>query len=1406
MSDLVTSENVAILRKAFEDHEGFELSLPEFMNTMNRVVLRQRAIDVGRKVTQSEQIAFAVDMVELFKQIDVNGNGKLEWAEFTAYIVETGRMLESKETQELRKTTEAGFFVGERESRYAEHQEDVTNVERGHRDENEIINDGGLICIGEPFNCLAVICKSSDVIRLFGLPMRPKQVGFKSYKPQSLRHHTQFRPHRALGITYIPNLSVGVEGNFRNYIVSSSIDEIHGTGCFISFWERVKRSLKIVCRVSMNNVMDQLCWCAANDTLYTASSTHTATIEAWKLSFELGTTTNGEAIFHLQCHKVAILQWHSSPVTRLRYIPDNVSPQIASFSKDGTVSFWNTHTNRKSSNQNMHDRGVRGCAVSMKLAIMVTVGFGNICFPETLSAIVWRIQESNSIEDIAKLIGHEHPLVDVAIHEFPDDLAHIVTIDERGHLRRWCAHRYICLQSFDVPETVYGGQSQLLTGRPVELQALAPLMLEWRVKTHEPPHPGIVVASGTSLGVIESLPVHHAAKPLIASLFNSVSMTFLTCAARSMRIWDALTGSVLRTYGSDLLFPPGDRTTEITCCCLDDRKRKIITGDNRGKISVWNYLNGALMKILDPHAKDVSSLIYINNEKLTVSTSWDGRIFVNDELDNDGFNKAARKSVLMRDIQVISTVGGQKSLFNPRSATPSGKHLRVDVAGLTESQNCGMLATCSHIGTTLVLNCWDFEYMRLLGSIYCPSRVTESGEKKNEGKINDPSVTIPTVPTTPAPSPISKKVNAQKTQQKNQAAGHNEIMSIKFLDPFTGLVFSDDSGGIYLCVLPVLRRKFKCVGALLRPSRFEGDKAPTTSVLSLISEEDKKTGGLIIFAGCENGEVVEWYLSKDYLKQELGITKTPKGGYKQPAFNGRRSLRNGKYRAKELLPTRSQRGGVEVDMLNIKPKRWWRAHNLGKDIPGRDAVIDIHLIEQPHCLLCVSQNGTANLWDLEMNVDEEKMLLENEVEENLTIEERIARNKRELQLAEKKQNSVIFEEGGGGVESVPIKIDYKNIGNLPKPRMLGILDPDINRATPQWKFTLNIEERKRNNIVEAKRILKEARELLKKPKRKSWEEDDVNSESGRISPSSHQSQDSAKISPRSQMSSLFGSPRSSNAESMFMGPPSSPIRVPNKHDYDGHDNVMTALDAAFVRSPSPSRSANNEAGIEIREDFSSSNSAVTADMLRGRVSGDGGEMMKWRREAEENKKHHRFPRIRDRTKRSSKSKNRSYSAASPGLRSRVLNQLAPKKYGYIPQGSPTKPPTKWYEYSGSRSTVPKLRHLDPDKLSGYRNDGWNVSIAEAMSDNLSVIADDEDDLEIFLNKKIDPADAWIDRELSSYAADLHAKTRGERLNPNNKITGAPKGAGVTETIKYMKRESRHKSNSNVGRKMMIETR
>ena len=1461
MSDLVTSENVVILRKAFEDHDGFELTLAEFMNTMNRVVLQQRAMDIGKKVTRAEEVAFAVDMVELFKQIDVNGNGMLEWSEFTSYIVETGRMLESKETQALRKTTEAGFFVGERESRYVEHEEEVTNVEIGHKDENEIIKDGGLVVLGAPFHCLAVVCVASDVIRLYSLPMRPKQIGFKQYRPQTLRHHTQFRAHRALGITYIPNLSVGVEGDNRSYIVTSSIDELHGTGCFISFWARVKRSLKVVCRVNMHNVMDQLCWCSANDTLYSASSSRTATIEAWKLVFGRGKSVNGDLIFVLECHKVAVMQWHSSPVTRLRYIPDNVSPQIASFSKDGTVCFWHTHSNRKSVNHNVHDRGIRGCAVSMKLKIIVTVGFGNICFPNTLCALVWTMINSTTIDLLATLAGHEHPLVDVVLHEFPDDLAHIVTIDERGHLMRWCAHKFIMLQQFTVPERVYGGVGRLLPGRPVELQAIAPLMLEWAVQTHEPPHPGIVVASGTSLGVMESLPVHHAAKPLIYSVFNSVSMTFLTCAARSMRIWDALTGTVLRTYGEHALFPHGDRTTEITCCCLDDRKRKIITGDNRGHISVWNYLNGALMKVLDPHSKDVSSLIYIAGDKLTVSTSWDGKLHVNDEIDNDGYNRAARKSVLMRDVHVLSTVGGQKALFNERSATPSGKHLRVDIAGLQYSDCLGMVAMRSHIGTTLVVNILDLEYMRLLGCIHCPKRVNipepetppppellESSELMGAATLNgsdkDQEVkqaamllssssssssslsstfgTVVSPPDSPVGSGSPKAIENNKHQKEDSS--HNEIMSICFFESFAGLAFSDDSGCIYLCTAPILRRKFKCVGALVRPSLFEDDTSPTVSVLSLCTKLNVKTGGLIIFGGCENGEVVQWDLTESFLSDELGILKAPADGLKQPAYNGRRTLRNGTYRARELLPSRSQRGGLEVDKLPILPTRWWRAHKLGAGIIGRDAVIDVHLIEVPNSLLCVSQNGTANLWDLDMTAIEEAAIIEAKLQEeanaSMSRRERIARRKRDLKRKEDQRDASGNDDGGDQTQQQleDVAID----GNMPCPRMLGILDPDINRATPEWKFELNMKERERNNILEAKRVLVEAQGLRKKPRRMSISSDGEGEKEGESSTSSPLGSRT-----NSQKGSPVASPISSPRPFCL---PVTPLRASNKHDYNGHDTVMGALSTAFERPISPHRKS-RVSGLSAREDFSSSNSKVTADMLRGRISSDGGEMMKWRREAEEQKKHgSRFPRVRT-------SKQQQQQSEHAGLRSRVLSQLISparsrgmqqqqqqqqheqqqheqqqhekqqqltnsKRRGWAPVSNPVTGPNQWYEYSGSRSSVPKVRHLNPEHLDYLRNDGWE-DMEDAMSDNLSQVADDANDLECFLTKGMDPADVWVDEELGQYAKELESRREKERRDPTNKVTGAPKRAGVTETIHFMREQSRRTSKSRQGRMMRV---
>jgi hypothetical protein len=45
--------------------------------------------------------------------------------------------------------------------------------------------------------------------------------------------------------------------------------------------------------------------------------------------------------------------------------------------------------------------------------------------------------------------------------------------------------------------------------------------------------------------------------------------------------------------------------------CLDDAQKKFITGDVNGRIKVYNYLNGALMKQVEGYStKEITSVLY----------------------------------------------------------------------------------------------------------------------------------------------------------------------------------------------------------------------------------------------------------------------------------------------------------------------------------------------------------------------------------------------------------------------------------------------------------------------------------------------------------------------------------------------------------------------------------------------------------------------------------------------------------------------------------------------------------------------------------------------------------------------------------------------------------------------------
>jgi hypothetical protein len=59
--------------------------------------------------SEPEQILYVEKLIDAFKQIDVNGDKRLEWDEFSNYIVETGKIfiiiLTKKEYQNKKITS-----------------------------------------------------------------------------------------------------------------------------------------------------------------------------------------------------------------------------------------------------------------------------------------------------------------------------------------------------------------------------------------------------------------------------------------------------------------------------------------------------------------------------------------------------------------------------------------------------------------------------------------------------------------------------------------------------------------------------------------------------------------------------------------------------------------------------------------------------------------------------------------------------------------------------------------------------------------------------------------------------------------------------------------------------------------------------------------------------------------------------------------------------------------------------------------------------------------------------------------------------------------------------------------------------------------------------------------------------
>jgi hypothetical protein len=126
-------------------------------------------------------------------------------------------------------------------------------------------------------------------------------------------------------------------------------------------------------------------------------------------------------------------------------------------------------------------------------------------------------------------------------------------------------------------------------------------------------------------------------KMCLRILYNETLFSFITLHPDNVKIWDARTGEILSAHR--------DITEgELTCCCLDDRERKLFVGDTEGNIVSINVRNGARLREFKPHEKGsfpkkkiITDLTYFayKDTKLLVTSSQSSSLVIHDDSESD---------------------------------------------------------------------------------------------------------------------------------------------------------------------------------------------------------------------------------------------------------------------------------------------------------------------------------------------------------------------------------------------------------------------------------------------------------------------------------------------------------------------------------------------------------------------------------------------------------------------------------------------------------------------------------------------------------------------------------------------------------------------------------------------------
>lgn len=566
--------------------------------TFVETLFRQLATRDARLKASKEASTLVALLHELFGQIDINGDERVDWDEFTSHTISSGMQAQARlgSTCSVAATPDEFDvkFVEDRAQslakpialmRYVDDLERILVVEKGSPIFQAYDKNGNF---QHDYNFQEAEDASRKRREQSYATREKGGDALLFYKSETVEEEKEAKkePHCTMiyDIIYIAERST-LAVALSDHAIHLLVEQLSSSGK-----HRTYKSAGVIVTHALHR---KLVWSGAADRLFTVDTY--SRLYAWCLD----TATKR------QKYASQPFAPHNDILMDCILLKDK--GLLATCGLDRKIHLWGIETLRNRGTLHGHKLGVRCLAYAQ--CALVSGGFDNtVCIWDLISR-----------DCMAKLQGHKTAICAVDVAAPSIETAMIVALDDVAECRIW--RLTFATAATELLEIV-----QLDNADDPEKSLALP-----KARTVDDLS-DVCFGLGSNLLHMTPCKTLREFAPPSALVFNTLSLHFVAAVATNVHVWDSRTGTYLHKFDIS-------KKGTISCICFDSpRQRRLFAGTEHGDILTINYVTGAVLAARNNahgHAEVFSVAFCQRTKRCLVSLGNDRRLIVWHDVKSD---------------------------------------------------------------------------------------------------------------------------------------------------------------------------------------------------------------------------------------------------------------------------------------------------------------------------------------------------------------------------------------------------------------------------------------------------------------------------------------------------------------------------------------------------------------------------------------------------------------------------------------------------------------------------------------------------------------------------------------------------------------------------------------------------